>query len=670
MDAAVASTVRHARSVVEIESQHLGLNPCYFLLDILLGHCNPLDLVACLHSGIALVFLARVGNPVVSHGFIRARDGVLSCCARRGLTLVTPGKGAVAGHIDGVWAMMRNGLYALGALIGTPPAPEDAAILFGPHGAEASIDECALLGFERATPVESVGSPFGLRLFLGAIDSADDQDQTVIDRIAASVARVGVDAVREPGEWLYADWDQRARTLTLLASECMLNPCYVATDGRHVAVAPDLPRLAKLDWIDDSLNADVLIRAMRPAGQSREFRQQTILRQVTRLLPGEKMVVSALGVVRETAEAEPPPPLRRLAFQEAMGELDALLRGIMRRALDHGGDTALLLSGGLDSSLIAALAVEQRQPGQRLVCLTSVAPPGSGIEDETEWAASVADHLRLPLVCVAPDPATDIYRLRPERLFGAGGPLLAPSHFLYDALEDQAVALGAEHIIDGVFGELTISSHDLPRGNIGLRSMLAGLRARFRNFRAGADTFIVRPSVDVLAYRFSSDHPWRPRNLGSGAFGFAPGFDKAAYRTTEAVHPQLPYSFPFRDRALGRTMAALPARYVMHGGMDRAPIRALLAGRVPDRIVRRQTKLPFSPAYYTLLVAHAGSARERIAAQRSAGADQWLDLDWLDRQLASVTTGATLSPATWSQVHATALFAEFIRWWRTDRTTG
>lgn len=564
--------------------------------------------------------------------------------------------------------MTKNGLYLIASLNGEAASPHDVAAMFGPNLALSGSDGCVLLGCERGNLVQPSVGPSSIRLLLGQVDSLSGPPQDAANAIAARFSRSGVDADCEGGEWLFADWDRHARKLTLAASECLGDPCFVAVEGQRVAVAPDLPSLARIGWVDETLDSEALVRAMRTSGADPRNLRKTLLRQVVRLLPGEKMVVSAHGIAIDAPVTVPPPQLRQVGFADAIAELDTLLRQIMRRTLARSGDVAVLLSGGLDSSLIAALAAEERLPGQRVICLTSAAPPGSGIKDETEWASMVANHLGLPIVRVAPDPEATIYSLPETHLKGATGPIIAPLHFLHDAFEDAARAAEANLMIDGGFGELTVSAYGQRQGGNMLTNLRRQVSARLARGKSRSDDFFVRPSAAALALCPIQEHPWQAQKGHPEACGFALGFDKAALRTTDAVDPRLRRAYPFRDRALGKMMAAFPVEYLTWGGMDRAPIRALLAGRVPDLVVRRKTKQPFSPTYFQFLAAQASSARALIPAQRLAGADEWLDLTWLDQQLEAAASGATLSRDIWSQVHCTTLFAEFIRWWNTERT--
>jgi asparagine synthase (glutamine-hydrolysing) len=111
-------------------------------------------------------------------------------------------------------------------------------------------------------------------------------------------------------------------------------------------------------------------------------------------------------------------------------------------------------------------------------------------------------------------------------------------------------------------------------------------------------------------------------------------------------------------------MASYPAAFVTHGGLSRAPARALLHGRLPDTIALRQSKMAFSPTYDAMLQAHAAQAIERLADQRAAGAGEWLDLAWLERALRVAGQGVRLSTDAAFRLQCTAMAAEFFRWWR------
>ena len=92
----------------------------------------------------------------------------------------------------------------------------------------------------------------------------------------------------------------------------------------------------------------------------------------------------------------------------------------------------------------------------------------------------------------------------------------------------------------------------------------------------------------------------------------------------------------------------------------------MLAGRIPERIVRRADKLPFSPDFYQRLRRQAPAARERLVQQRAAGAGEWLDLDWLNRML-GVIVERPLAPSAMFRIQSTANAAEFFVWLSANR---
>lgn len=581
---------------------------------------------------------------------------------------------------------MIAGVHGLASLDGAPLDERDRATIFaGAMDGIWTADGCL---FGAREPDESARhvtqGEDEIALLLGVLDepgavadSLNMPDQGNQARLAvAAHDRWGPEIARRlAGEWLLVRWDIAARTLTVAASACLRDFCYVATDGRRAALAPNLPLLARLDWVDAQFDPEMLLLAMSRGDPGRALRRRTVLAGVQQLLPGECVTVR-LGDVRivETPP-EPVPPLVATRFEDAMDEIDHLLRGAMRRELARSGDVTLLLSGGLDSSLLAWLAATERRAGQALTFLTSAAPDGSGLPDESDWAERVARHLDVPLVRVAPDPSADIYRVRPYRAESAAGPSLSPRHYLYDAFEDLAASIGAVRIIDGAFGEMTVSNHGFflgrPAPRSPLRRVVHGARRLFaRSARDSLDGFQVQLAGSVLAGLPAPEAlpPPQPdaRALPGAPFGFEPGFDKAAYRSTRSSDPQVRYHYPFRNRRLGSLMAGLPAIHVAHDGIERAPIRALMRGRLPDRIVDRETKRPFSPTYYQMLAAHAPAAIARIPAQRAAGAGEWLDLDWLERTLTLAHGRAALSHQTFWRLQATALAAEFFSWWQSE----
>jgi asparagine synthase (glutamine-hydrolysing) len=587
---------------------------------------------------------------------------------------------------------VKNGLYTLASLDGSPLDRRHVGPLFS--GFSTAPDSTGSFVAVLADPHPDAAARHDdgpcTDLFLGHIDEPGEMRRRLGLAAGASHAEIagaaqdrwGVEASRElGGEWTLLRWNGRTRTLILLMSECRRDDCYFAVWKGQVAIAPELVRLAKLDGIDGSFDPDALTRVMGRYPLDRSLGHRTFVRGVQRLLPGTQVTLRSEGSVTETLPAPAAPLVRAVSFDEAVHEIEALLRRIVRRRLADGRDAAFMLSGGLDSSLLVWLASEERRPGQGLHLLSSAAPAGSGIPDETGWAATVADHLGFSLIPVRPGLDADPYAPSEQMLASREGPLQSPRHYLYEALERAAVANGAATLFDGVYGELTVSNpgQDVAANTSWPRRLARGLRNGLAPRRTasdrGRDLFHVRLSEGLLESSGRSLLAGQATGRTPGRqliepFGYAPGWEKSAFAPTVIGDPAVRYVLPFRAPALLARFGTLPTGFISNDGVPRAIGRAVLRGRLPDRIVSRTSKMPFSPTYATLLMTHANIARERLVVQREAGAAEWLDLDWLDQALASVAGGKAFTTTELFGIQATAVAAEFFRWWRDQNING
>jgi asparagine synthase (glutamine-hydrolysing) len=131
-----------------------------------------------------------------------------------------------------------------------------------------------------------------------------------------------------------------------------------------------------------------------------------ILRGVSKLPPGHALRYRVASDAVETwpywtlpePVASPAPDARALAE-----ELRALLLDSVRRRLVADVPVGVLLSGGIDSSLVAALATEASSSPIRTFTISF---PGHGPHDEGPYAAAVARHLGTEHTELQAEPAT------------------------------------------------------------------------------------------------------------------------------------------------------------------------------------------------------------------------------------------------------------------------
>lgn len=282
----------------------------------------------------------------------------------------------------------------------------------------------------------------------------------------------------------------------------------------------------------------------------------------------------------------------------------------------------------------------------------------------------VAAHLGLHHVPVVPDRAASVYRPNPEIYQQAGGPTLSPRHYLYRALCASARDHGVETLFDGAFGELTLTSY-MPLETPRYRLRQAAKRVLGR----GAGQTIDAPChIRLAPHRLAKLQltvaglvgPYREllasRKPGD-VWGWIPGFDKSWGASTLLDHGLRGHT-PFRDPRLLALFAGFPARFLVQDGLNRAPARAMMAGRLPDAIRLRRTTGAFSPDYMMRICSQADEVLDRFPAFRKAEADDWIDLAWLEASLQQIGARGAQSIPEAFEVQLTAMAAEFLVWWR------
>jgi asparagine synthase (glutamine-hydrolysing) len=157
-------------------------------------------------------------------------------------------------------------------------------------------------------------------------------------------------AERLRGMFAVAIWDAPRRRLVLARDRFGIKPLYYRAVGGELAFASELRALPRGEIDLDALEAFLAFNSI-PA-------PLTILREV-RKLPAGQVLVWEDGTVRLERFARPAPlPERDDEEAELVEELRSRLRDSVRAHLVSDVPVGVLLSGGVDSALLAALAAE------------------------------------------------------------------------------------------------------------------------------------------------------------------------------------------------------------------------------------------------------------------------------------------------------------------------
>lgn len=198
---------------------------------------------------------------------------------------------------------------------------------------------------------------------------------------------------RFQGMFAFAVAERDNGRLTLVRDRLGIKPLYFAELPGALRFASTLPALLAGGGIDTDLDAVALhhymhFHAVVPA-------PYTILRGVRKLPPASMRVIEADGTSREqiywTPRFETQPEERDYSFQDWQDLVLQALRTAVQRRLVADVDVGVLLSGGLDSSLIVGLLAEQGQSGLNTfsVGFESV---GDEAGDEFQYSDIIAKH--------------------------------------------------------------------------------------------------------------------------------------------------------------------------------------------------------------------------------------------------------------------------------------
>lgn len=172
-------------------------------------------------------------------------------------------------------------------------------------------------------------------------------------------------AERFHGMFAFAAHERDSGRLTLVRDRFGIKPLYLAPIPGGLRFASTLPALLAAGGVDTSIDPEALNHYMSwhavvPA-------PLTILRGVRKLPAATAMVIEADGTSRSrtwwSLEVAAEPSLAALPDAEREARVEAALRTAVRRRMVADVPVGVLLSGGVDSSLIVALLADMGQRG-------------------------------------------------------------------------------------------------------------------------------------------------------------------------------------------------------------------------------------------------------------------------------------------------------------------
>jgi len=248
----------------------------------------------------------------------------------------------------------------------------------------------------------------------------------------------GLDCVeRFFGMFAFALWERDSRRLVLGRDRLGIKPLYLAEIGGRLRFASSLPAILAAGRVDTAIDPAALhhymsLHAVVPA-------PMTILKGVRKLPAATLLVVEPDGARREIVywklKVGPRDEDRHLTeedWQEAV--LDSLGTAVERR-LVADVPVGVLLSGGLDSSLLVGLLAERGQTGLKTFSIGF--DPVNGVEgDEFKYSDIVARHFGTDHTRIMVDPARTLDAL-PGAVYAMSEPMMSHDSVAFYLLSQE-----------------------------------------------------------------------------------------------------------------------------------------------------------------------------------------------------------------------------------------
>lgn len=443
------------------------------------------------------------------------------------------------------------------------------------------------------------------------------------------------------GEFAFALWDNRRKTLFCCRDHIGFRAFLYWRSGSRFVFAGDIEPILAHPGVPREVNRAKLAAMAVPTGHHVRH-EETFHSGILSLPPGTSMTVSRDGI-RQRRYWEPEPG--RVQIPKRPDEAVAALRDLLFEAvgcrLDRSYPVASLLSGGLDSSSIVAIAARCLEKQNReLTAISAVLPKESRIRfsDEREYIDEFRPWPNINIEYVtAPGRGPFDSLSDPSRFLAF--PLRSSRFYLNEECEKAALAGGARKLFWGFGGEFGVSSwSERYYLELAIRGRWRTLFRELKRCRASRSAspprMLARQALNVV----SPVRGWRPAVLLASDFRrqtkarpalrgrslYLRRHQVSEIRFWLSKHAMergqsislIPPCSPLLDKRILEFCLAMPESMDVGDGYPRYRIRVALDGILPPRIQWRTTKAPYSPDYFVRYNAQLGMAREFVQAIR------------------------------------------------------
>jgi asparagine synthase (glutamine-hydrolysing) len=460
---------------------------------------------------------------------------------------------------------------------------------------------------------------------------------------------------RVVGSFAVAVWDAAERRLTL-ARDALGDRtlCWAQTPDAFVAASEEQALLAH-PGVDDRLDERRLAQFFALSALDGDA---TFFASIKELLPGHVLVVEGgRCTVERYWEAGPREPLRLRGDREYAEAFRSALSDAVKAQTRGIGPVAVFLSGGLDSSSIAASAAAMvPRPDLKAVSWVFDELPSC---DERAWIDPVVRHCGLEPLQFPGDgewPFRDFaaWRRNPS----------SPEVDLYRRLVERgrvtARAAGARVVLSGMFGDHLYSGAEGWLWEMaGAGRIAAAARGAWRELRYGQGPGGLRDALwprgvpnalrrlaGAAAGRRSWLTPYAAELLGGrnarsmwAGGGLRPrqrrnvlGLLAAHGVSGDVFHASslgLEVRYPFRDRRLVELLLCVPSDQLYRPGVTRPVLREAMPGLLPEGVRRRVGKTSLAALFRRGVVERESETVRRLLESGRGAWERFVRPEWV-----------------------------------------
>lgn len=478
------------------------------------------------------------------------------------------------------------------------------------------------------------------------------------------------------GEFAYARYAPQAHALTLGRDGGGVRPLYyVHVPGRFAAFSSLLPGLLATRLLPHKVNRRVIAKL---ATNNHSHGEEAQFTHIRRVIPGETVTLDPEKATRRQCWRltcrDPIPPSADKT--EVMSTLQGKLDQAVRRRLPKSGPVFTHLSGGLDSSSVAALAARAVEGTGRRVRAYAFGgrplPDDIHPVDETPAIDAVLDaYPNIDLQHFAsPDHEVLVHAPMASIFPAFDFPGDLYERVVRDAAEQGGTSIlagyggdeGASYAGTGGFAEMFVKGRWRALWRIANQSAAETGRPAWRIIGSEIQRFVLPRLIPGMtgygqgrsALTVSSFNVYlQPGYQDMAMHGDKPPRPDTAWLRAERVHNGhmawiheqvaqlagrhgLRYSSPLMDRAVLEFAVRLPPELLHVNGLMRAGLREPMEGILPETTRIRRTKLHFDPACSLVFARESQGLQDLVASLESGPAAEVFQLDRLRRELAAM----------------------------------